>query len=454
LTVNVSALAAAEPDDEARPLEAAEFAGRLARLGPFEASPRLAVAVSGGPDSLALALLAARWAKARGGTAAAITVDHRLRPESAVEADITGRWLRQRDIRHVVLPWTGPKPERGLQAAAREERYALLAAWCRRERILHLLVAHHRDDQLETIAQRRDRGSGRDGRAGMAAVRELEGLRLLRPLLDVPKVRLVRTLKGLAQPWLEDPSNWSPRFARSRHRAGPSLDGLVAEGRRHGRQRHDEEKQRAAWLARHARVDPLGFVLIERGALLEAPPARRWRILRAAIMTAGGRRYPPRSDGLANLCSALARSAAADRTLGGVRILVLNDALIVAREAGAIAGFRQPLVASLQFDGRFRIESPPPAPDLAVGPLGAAGWQVRRRLHSVGTLRALLRAVGEGLPAVFGPEGLVAVPQLGLFDPRHGALASIRVAFRPRHPLAGAPFADPGAMASFASGAR
>lgn len=451
--MSVSARAAPEPRDEARPLEPAEFAALLAALGPFEAAPRLAVAVSGGPDSLALALLAAGWAKERGGMAVTVTVDHRLRPGSAAEAEITGSWLRNWGIRHVVLTWTGPKPESGLQAAARKERYALLGAWCGQERILHLLVAHHREDQAETIAHRASRGSGPDGRAGMPMVREIKGLRLLRPLLEVPKARLVQTLERLGQPWLEDPSNRSLRFARARLRAGPPLDGLVTEGQRRGRQRHDEERALAAWLARHARVDPLGFVVIRRRPLVESPPPLRRRIVRAAVMTVGGRRYPPRSDGLAAVSAALEQIAAVDRTFGGARILVQHDALIITREAGAIAGLRQPLAPGLLFDGRFRIDAPDAPPGLTIGPLGAAGWQVRRRLPGT-CARPVPRAVGESLPAVFGPEGLLAVPQLGLFDPRRGSVASIRVAFRPRYPLAGAPFADPGAMASFASGTR
>ncbi|HLU65659.1 MAG TPA: tRNA lysidine(34) synthetase TilS, partial [Kofleriaceae bacterium] len=176
-------------------------------LGPFERRPRLAVAVSGGPDSLCLCLLAHGWAKARGGEVSALTVDHGLRPTSADEARQVAAWLGPRGIDHHVLRWTGAKPATAIQEAAREARYRLLGDWCRAAGVLHLLLAHHLDDQAETVAFRRARGSGPEGLAGMPAVRELAGLRLLRPLLGVPKARLVATLEAAGQAWLEDPSN-------------------------------------------------------------------------------------------------------------------------------------------------------------------------------------------------------------------------------------------------------
>src|SRR5271165_7668547 len=101
------------------PLGLDEFADRVDRLGFFESDPLVAVAVSGGPDSLALAILADRWARRRGGEACALTVDHRLRPESGDEIRRLGAWLSVRAIRHEVLVWAGEKPRSGIQEAAR-----------------------------------------------------------------------------------------------------------------------------------------------------------------------------------------------------------------------------------------------------------------------------------------------------------------------------------------------
>ena len=141
-------------------LTAGTFAPLMAPLAPFENHPVLAVAVSGGRDSLALALLASEWAQARGGGIVALIVDHGLRAEAAREADVTRDLLACRGIEAAILHWSGVKPTHGLQEAARAARYGLLFEACRQRGILHLLVAHHADDQAETVAMRAARGSG------------------------------------------------------------------------------------------------------------------------------------------------------------------------------------------------------------------------------------------------------------------------------------------------------
>src|SRR5882762_7173586 len=221
----------------AAPLTVGDLSTALAAIGGFEAQPLIAVAVSGGPDSLALTILADRWARERGGQLAALTIDHRLRPESAEEARILGGWLTSRGIAHHVLVWTDPKPTTGIQEAARAVRYRLLAGWCRAQGCLHLLTAHHREDQAETYLIRKRAGSGIDGLAGMSALRELAGVRLVRPLLAVPKARLTALLETERQPFLSDPSNRNPVFERARLRrdtAVGDVERLSAELRDYG----------------------------------------------------------------------------------------------------------------------------------------------------------------------------------------------------------------------------
>ena len=188
-------MAAPVPAAPDAPVDLGEFSALLDALGPFERRPALAAAVSGGPDSMALALLARDWAAARDGSLLALIVDHGLRAGSAGEAALTVGRLAEAGICARILPWAGAKPATGIQAAARAARYRLLQSACRSAGILHLLLAHHADDQAETVALRRQRGSGRDGQAGMAAIREVEDLRLLRPLLATAKARLAATLR-------------------------------------------------------------------------------------------------------------------------------------------------------------------------------------------------------------------------------------------------------------------
>ena len=195
------------------------FAARMARLGPFEPAPRVGVGVSGGPDSLALCLLLDRWTRDRGGSVLALTVDHGLRAAAAGEAAAVGAFCAARGIPHRVLRVAGPAPDAGLQAWARRARHALLEAACEAEGILHLALAHHADDQGETLLLRLARGSGPDGLAGMGALRETGAVRLVRPLLGVPRAALAAVCAEAGVGGVADPSNDDPRFARARLRA-------------------------------------------------------------------------------------------------------------------------------------------------------------------------------------------------------------------------------------------
>ncbi|MDP1966000.1 MAG: tRNA lysidine(34) synthetase TilS, partial [Reyranella sp.] len=152
---------------DALPVDVGAFARAMAPFEPFEKKPVVAVAVSGGRDSLALALLAHDWARVRGGAIVALIVDHGLRSGSDGEAASTRDLLAGLGIEAGVLCWSGAKPQSGLQEAARTARYRLLSDECRRRGILHLLLAHHADDQEETVTMRAARGSGLDGLAGM-----------------------------------------------------------------------------------------------------------------------------------------------------------------------------------------------------------------------------------------------------------------------------------------------
>ena len=203
----------------------------------FSDAPALVLAVSGGPDSTALLWLAARWRgrRKRGPTLIAVTVDHGLRPESAHEAQTVARLARKLGVAHRTLRWTGKKPKTGIQEAARGARYLLLADAARRGGARHILTAHTLDDQAETVLFRLARGSGIAGLKGMGRLAPLPSPEggggeqlLVRPLLSIPKSRLVATLRTAQISFADDPSNRDPRFARPRLRE--LMPGLAAEG--------------------------------------------------------------------------------------------------------------------------------------------------------------------------------------------------------------------------------
>ena len=215
------------PDDDHSAISVAQ-AKRL--FADWKAAPAIVLAVSGGPDSIALMWLAARWrrALARGPRLVAVTVDHGLRVEAAREARDVKRLAHALEIPHRTLRWTGAKPKTGLPAAARAARYNLLAQAARTNGATHILTAHTRDDQAETLLMRMLRGSGIAGLAAMARVSEREGLWLARPLLDISKAQLVATLNKAKIGFADDPTNRDVNFTRPRLRA--LMPALAEEG--------------------------------------------------------------------------------------------------------------------------------------------------------------------------------------------------------------------------------
>jgi tRNA(Ile)-lysidine synthase len=196
----------------------------------WKSVPAIVLAVSGGPDSVALMWLAARWRRAlpRGPRLIAVTVDHGLRAGSAREASDVKRLALALDLPHRTMRWTGPKPKSGVPAAARAARYRLLAKAARDHGATYIFTAHTRDDQAETLLMRMFRGSGIAGLAAMARQSTRDGLVLVRPLLHVSKSQLVATLAKARIAFADDPTNRDTNFARPRLRA--LMPALAAEG--------------------------------------------------------------------------------------------------------------------------------------------------------------------------------------------------------------------------------
>ena len=215
------------PEDDNSPISA-RHAKRL--FEDWKRAPAIVLAVSGGPDSIALMWLAARWRRAlsQGPRLFAVTVDHGLRADAAREARDVKRLARALDLPHRTMRWTGAKPKSGIPAAARAERYRLLARAARHARATHILTAHTRDDQAETLLMRLLRGSGIAGLAAMARETEREGVRLARPFLNVSKSRLIVTLKKAKVAYADDPTNRDMNFTRPRIR--DVMPVLAAEG--------------------------------------------------------------------------------------------------------------------------------------------------------------------------------------------------------------------------------
>lgn len=291
----------------------------------------LAVAVSGGPDSMALlhflsVLLAQHKKKTR---IHAVTVDHGLRPEAAAEAAQVGIWVQDwAQVTHHVVQWKGRKPASSIQERAREKRYELLADFCAEKKIRHLYLAHHQSDQAETFLFRLAKGSGLDGLSCMTAEAPYRDTDLLlcRPFLDVPKTALEHYCRSHAIPFVADPGNENRDYARIRLRQ--AMPVLEAEGL--------SEKRLAVTAARlqraRAALDFYAAKIIRSAVTIEhdraairlstlrsAPEEIRLRVVRQVIATMGDDGYGPRLERLEDLLAEVftAPKEARKFTLGG-----------------------------------------------------------------------------------------------------------------------------------------
>ncbi len=275
-------------------------------LAPLPPDTPLLLAVSGGPDSIALMLLAANWSPRVGKKNISVaTVDHGLRANSHEEALQVAEWAQALGFAHHLLRWEGPKPATRLQEKAREARYRLLCA-CAKQIApdCAVVTAHHADDQAETILFRLLRGSGVAGLSGMAFSSIRDGVKLLRPLLDVTKSELEAICVLAEHNFVRDPSNENQNFARTRLRAltmtlesqGLDVHSLLRLGRRAA-----QAEEALNWCALRARESGV-IARDDSGARLDASALRSLpreivqRLLALELFQSGGRM--PRLDRL------------------------------------------------------------------------------------------------------------------------------------------------------------
>ncbi len=329
----------------ALPVSAAECDDRFACL----TGERLLLAVSGGPDSVAMMGLVADWARRHAEPPPAVAVvDHGLREASAEEArsvlDVAGGL----GLDAAILCWTGAKPATGLQAAARAARYRLLADHAANLGATIMLTAHTLDDQAETVLMRLSRGSGLTGLSGMERQGRTRGLSHVRPLLDIAKERLVATCLHHGWRFSADPSNHDPRFARARWRAIMPL--LEQNGLDAGRlavfalrmaQADAALRQMAQEASQDCRLDPLDCLWrLDAGRLFARPVAIQIRVLEDLVIAADDTsRDTPRPElrlQRVEACAsafrvALSEGAALRRSLGRQILTLSAGAILSAR---------------------------------------------------------------------------------------------------------------------------
>lgn len=390
----------------ARPLPQAAFQAFDRRLDRNSRAP-LAVAFSGGGDSLALLLMAMTWADRVGRPVLALTVDHGLQPQSAAWTQSAARVAARIGADFRALTWAGEKPAAGLPAAAREARHRLIAEAAREAGAEVILVGHTLDDQLENALMR---AAGE--RVGV--LREWspspvwpQGRRLFhfRPLLAARRADLRAWLAGQGLSWVDDPANEDMRSPRARARA------RLIEGQRPATEDSGADDEALRRLASMARVTAWGAITMSREAFKPDRPGAL-RLLQIASACASGRQSLARPERARGILRRLEAGETFVAGLGGARLEAGRD-LFVTREAGEFRrGSAQPIALatgrSTVWDGRFEMTAH--CDGLTVGAL--RGCMARLQSHEKSSLSAIPAAARGALPAVFRPGRAPTCPFL------------------------------------------
>ncbi|MCY1666221.1 tRNA lysidine(34) synthetase TilS [Rhizobium sp. SL86] len=327
---------------------------------------RILVAVSGGSDSLGLLFLLQRCAATCKTPVdlLAVTIDHALRPQSAVEAREVSRICQSLAIRHITDRWEGVKPASGLSAAAREARYDRLCRVALTEQASLIVTGHTLDDQIETVLMRAGRpgSEGSIGLAGMApSVLVNRSIWLHRPLLSARRQAIRDCLSTAGIGWIEDPSNTDPRFERARIRAGLTLDDEAVRGHIAQISKASAMREGLSMAAAHLFEQHL---TLHRGVaaelftdMLQADEAVWMHALSALTSVIGGRSYGPSRDSLARLADFLATGRPGRMTVGRVVFDRRRDRLYLVRESRNLPELAIAAGGTVAWDGRFSLEN-------------------------------------------------------------------------------------------------
>lgn len=326
----------------------------------------VALAVSGGGDSMALLHLALRWSRLGGPALHVLTVDHGLRSDSADEARAVATFCAAQGVPHETLHWaTGPGETGNLSDAARTARYTLMARACAAHGIPTLLTGHTLDDQAETVLLRLGRGSGVDGLAAMRPVTALWGLRVVRPLLGIRRAALRRMLTAEGIAWSEDPTNQDRRYTRIAAREaletlaplGITAERLAATATAMAEARQVLDASASALAADICTLSPLGYVVFDPLRLVRAPREMRHRLLSRILCAVSGTPYRPRLEALAGLLDRMSMADFGGATLHGCRIDPLGAQVAIQREPSACTA-TMPGTACGTWDDRFTVTLP------------------------------------------------------------------------------------------------
>ena len=328
----------------------------------LEKPTQIAVAISGGADSLCLTFLLKRWADKNKIKLFAFTVDHGLRSESKKEAQQVHKQLQKLGITHQTLVWLGKKPKTRVEELARIARYDLLQKACQKNKVQHLFLAHHVEDQAETFWARFAHKSGLDGLCAMQEKSGFKDLTLVRPLLDIPKKEIVDYLKKNHISWVEDPMNYSPEYERVLWRnrqkdlsqMGLTPNTIGSLTKRLIRVKQTIDFYTDSFIKNSVLLSPMGYAFIGKMAWEMAPMEIRLRTFLHLLPLISGQDKIVSLESIEKLLESNRKSA----TLTGCQIIFHKKGVFIAREMRPLVLPQKLKAGETTYWDRFFIFSP------------------------------------------------------------------------------------------------
>ncbi len=393
-------------------------------LAKFKLSKKIAVANSGGPDSLSLTILLQKFAIKNNFQLISLSVDHGLRKSSSAELKWLAGQLKKRKIKYKILKWKGAKPKSNILLHAREKRYELLIKECEKIDAKYLFTGHHFDDQVENILLRLIRGSGIKGLGSLQEKFKFSKskITIVRPLLQYPKKSLISFLALENQKYILDPANYNNNFDRSRIRK--VSHHLIDEGfdnsrfKRTIRNLIDANKSIdyliTTSIKKFLSIDNYGIFSISLNEFKKLPDEIKFRSISKILKLVGNGKYLPRSNKTLNLLEHIKKNKNKKITVAGCTLLIKKNKMIILPETSRNLNEQRIIEKNFIWNEKFRVVMKSNYDNgLVIRYLGCDG---KERLPKKYRLELIDHEHFESYLSIWRQKEVVAVPDIGFND--------------------------------------
>ena len=379
----------------------------------------IALAISGGADSLALAILANKYKYKYNYKLFAFSIDHQLRSDSAKEVRYVKNLMKTIDIKHHTLAWTTVKPKTKIQESARIARYDLLCEACNKHQCDYILLGHHADDQIETFIIRLEAKSGLDGLSCMQEKTKIltsyGHLNLIRPLLNIRKKTLIELCKKNNMKWLEDPSNEDIKYSRSKIRKLLiSIDmfrGFNESITLYSKLKFNIDRILLNTMKNSITFNEVGICKISLDNFLKLPDVFQKKLLNTLIKIIGGKKYPRKSSIINRVLEKIIGLDKINTTVGGVYIKISKDSIFMCRQLDNSMKTINLINYKSLWDRRFIICNNTKNKNITIGPLGEKDYLLMIKLNKI-TKPSISFSAIKTIPTIRLLEEIVSIPHL------------------------------------------